>query len=337
MLALALAAAAAQPHLPVTFGDWIVGCDNRRDCEAVGLPPEVYEQDAVQVPGVVVRRRSEAAAEPSIEIDQRFFELEDYTSEIVADGRKTGLAFSREGDLVGDPRRFAAVLAEATSVSLVSPAGETLGTFPTRGASAALRWMDDRQERAGTVTALVARGPKPATAVPSPPTLPRIAVPPASSRPARTLDAAQLAEIRKPFECDDEPRGETGYHRLDASHSIAIVNCWNGPYQSDGIIVVIPDSGPYRLASIEPEPGAAPDQPANAYNRLISPYYDPKTRLLWTEYRGRGLNDCGALGSWAWDGTSFRLTHYAALDVCRGVTARLPYWTTANAPASADE
>lgn len=197
MLALILAAAAAQPQLPVTFGDWIAGCDNRRDCEAVGLPPEVYVEDAVQVAGVIFRRNAEASAEPKVEIDVRFFELADYTGEIVADGRKTELSFSKEGDFVGDPRRFAAVLASATSVALVSPAGETVGTFPTRGASAALRWIDDRQQRAGTVTALVARGAKPPSAAPPPPPLPRIAVPPASSRPARTLDPAQVAEIRR--------------------------------------------------------------------------------------------------------------------------------------------
>ncbi|HVM23417.1 MAG TPA: DUF1176 domain-containing protein [Sphingomicrobium sp.] len=341
MLALLLAVAASAQTLPPAprgFGDWMVGCDNRRDCQAVGFAdpsePSGVDPDAPPFIGIIVSRKAEVQAEPSIEIDQRFFELDDYSGDIIADGKKTAFGFDKSGDLVGDARQFVRVLAASSTVVVRGPRGDTLGAFRTRGASAALRWMDDRQLRGGTVTAIVAAGTSPPSAVPPPPPLPKIALPPISSKPPRQLTAAQIAAARKPFDLCDEPRGRVEYYRIDAAHSIAIVDCWSGPYQSDGIIVLVPDRGQPRLAPLEAATEEELKGPAHERSRLISPDYDPDRRLLFMNYRGRGLNDCGANGSWAWDGTAFRLASYGALNECRGVTARLPYWQTANDPSA---
>jgi hypothetical protein len=340
MLLLFLAAAGAIPPLPPqpkAFGDWEVGCDNHRDCEAVGFQ-EPYDPDS-EIPfiGIITDRRADPLAQPKVYMDTRFFELDDYTGDVVADGKRTGLTWNKKADLVGDPDDFARLLATSKSLSLVDSKGKTLGRFRTSGASAALRWMDEGQQRTGTVTAIVAKGAKPASAVPSPPALPTIRVPANSSAPPGRLKAAQIAAIRKRFDMCEEPRGDTDYYRIDAANSVAIVNCWNGPYQSDGIIVLIPDKGQYGLAPIDQPTAEERKAPVAERSRLISPGYDPERRLLYMEYRGRGLNDCGANASWAWDGTAFRLASYRALDECRGVTGRLPYWQTSNDPAASDE
>jgi hypothetical protein len=336
MLALLIAAAATAqplPPEPKSFGDWEVGCDNRRDCEAVGFA-DPYDPDGTPFIGVIIDRKADAAAEPSAEIDIRFFELEDYSGTVVVDGKLSELRFSKQGELIGSPIELARLLAASKSVSLVDAKGKALGVFRTSGASAALRWMDERQLRVGTVTAVVARGDKPASAIPAPSSLPTIIVPPNSSAPPHKLKPAELKAVRKRFDMCDDPRADIEYYRLDAANSIAIVNCWNGPYQTDGIIVLVPDRGGYRLAPIDPATKEEAKGPALDRSRLISPGYDTERRLLYMEYRGRGLNDCGANASWAWDGTAFRLASYAALDECRGVTARLPHWQTANDPKS---
>jgi hypothetical protein len=334
MLLLLLAASAVAQPLPPTpreFGDWEVGCDNRRDCEAVGFA-DPYDPDGTPFIGVIMDRKAEAAAETSAEIDIRFFELEDYSGTVVADGKRSELRFSKQGELVGSAIELARLLAGSKSVHLVDGNGKTLGVFRTNGASAALRWKDERQQRVGTVTAIVAIGDKPASAIPIPPALPTIPQPANSSAPPHKLKAAEVAAVRKRFDMCDDPRAEIEYYRIDAANSIAIVNCWNGPYQTDGIIVLVPDRGGYRLAPVDPATKEEAKESALERSRLISPGYDAERRLLYMEYRGRGLNDCGANASWAWDGTTFRLASYTGLDECRGVTARLPYWQTANDP-----
>jgi len=337
MLAIILAVAAAQPlpSTPKSFGDWLVGCDNRRDCDAVGFA-DPYDPEGTPFIGVIIARKAEPAAEPKAYIDIRFFELEDYSGDVVADGKKTGLSLDKAGDLNGSARQFAEILAKSGTVNLVDPSGRTLGVFRTGGASAALRWMDERQRRADTVTAIVARGDHPVSTVPPPPPLPTIVVPTNSSEPPKNLKASEIAAVRKRFDECDDARGEVESYRIDATNSIAIVNCWNGPYQSDGIIVLVPDRGSYRLAPIDPATRDELETPAWQRSRLISPGYDPERRLLYMAYRGRGLNDCGSDASWAWDGTAFRLASYHALDECRGVTDRLPYWQTTNDPASTE-
>jgi hypothetical protein len=65
-----LLAAAAAAVLPVprpeelkVFTDWTVGCDNGRACQAVGLVPESWPEDAATM---VVARGPEAGAVPEI-------------------------------------------------------------------------------------------------------------------------------------------------------------------------------------------------------------------------------------------------------------------------------
>jgi len=57
-----------------------------------------------------------------------------------------------------------------------------------------LRYIDDHQKRAGTVTALVARGL--ADAVPSPPALPVTVSPPMTSAPPATVRDAEVKKYK---------------------------------------------------------------------------------------------------------------------------------------------
>lgn len=75
------------------------------------------------------------------------------------------------------------------------------------GASAALRYIDDHQKRAGTVTALVARGL--ADAVPSPPALPVTVSPPMTSAPPATVRDAEVKKYKGDDDCGAKP-GDLG-------------------------------------------------------------------------------------------------------------------------------
>lgn len=330
LLAALLAPASLVP--PETFGDWIVGCDNRRDCEAAAFV-EPLDEDGPPYLGLIVSRKAEAKAPPVFSSDMRFSERESVAGTIHIDGAPSFFRMSRDGDLIGDPMKFAVRLADARAMSVVDGEGQTIVKIRTSGASAALRFMDDRQKRAGGLTAMVARGSAVASAVPKPPTLPKIVVPTATAKPPKTLNGAAVTAIRRKFDlCEKVPR-EPEYYRIDAVTTLGILPCWQGPYQSDGIIVLVSDSGTYRLAPIESVAADEVEVPVIERSRLIEPEYDVERRLLSMTYRGRGLNDCGENASWAWDGKTFRLASYAAMNECKGVTVRLPQWQTANDPS----
>jgi hypothetical protein len=38
-------------------------------------------------------------------------------------------------------------------------------------------------------------------------------------------------------------------------------------------------------------------------------------------HKGRGIGDCGAIWGWAWTGKTFRLTAYATMPECRGISS----------------
>jgi hypothetical protein len=38
-------------------------------------------------------------------------------------------------------------------------------------------------------------------------------------------------------------------------------------------------------------------------------------------HKGRGIGDCGATWTWAWTGKTFRLTAYATMPDCKGISS----------------
>ena len=59
---------------------------------------------------------------------------------------------------------------------------------------------------------------------------------------------------------------------------------------------------------------------------IVNATWDPKTRLLSSFAKGRGLGDCGIINSFAWDGRLFRLVSQEAMDNCRGSVDYITTW-----------
>jgi hypothetical protein len=333
---LAAASSALLPLAPVPpaaqFKDWSVACDNTRRCEAVAA---VAFDETGDNWVISVVRGGAADAAPRVEATPIFGDPV-AAVQVLVDGKAAPFGFDADGRLTGDAAAFLSALAQARKVQVVAQGGAVIGTLPTSGASAGLRWIDERQKRAGTVTAIVARGRAAASTVTAVPPLPRIAQPPASAAPPRSLTPADVTAIRALGECDGDVPPETvaNTYRLDAAHTVGIVGCFLGAYQGPSVIVVIDEAGRWTPAVIErAEP--LPEEIEGYWSYLLtSAYYDPDTRLLSEWAKGRGLADCGRSASWAWDGTVFRLASFAALDECRGAQpgTLMSRWQTANAP-----
>lgn len=324
---------------PASFGSWVVACDNVRHCEALALPSEDGSQSEWTL---YVSRKAVRSAAPRVMAGPQFgdWDNEARAVRLVIDGRRTQFGFDAEGDAIGDAMSLLRAIGPARTVTMVDLAGKHLGSLPVDGASAALRWLDDRQERAGTVTAIVARGGRPEGSVPAPPPLPRIAQPPLSSKPPRHLSDGDVKAVLKGTNfCDDEPFEDIKEYRLDPRHTLGLIPCMRHAYQSSYMVVIIDEGGKWRPAPIEqPESPHEYSEASDAY-RLVEGNYVQESRLLWMAAKGRGLADCGSAASWAWDGRIFRLASYQALDECRGAFPGtwLSRWQTANDPLTEEE
>jgi Protein of unknown function (DUF1176) len=321
LLALAAAAAAPQPGELKTFRDWIVGCDNGRGCQAVGLLPEGDVEGAT----ITVQRDAGANAVPKISI----------TSEVKATGLAIDDARSAFRLVPGDgyfeiapdeALAFTVPLAKARKVALVDAAGKQLATISLAGASAAFRYIDYRQRRVGTVTALVTRGT--AAAVAPPPALPVVTMPPRDPRAPRTLSVARVAQLIGPdnAKCDySTAKVEPEAFRLDAKTSLVTVvhPCGNGAYNFFSSAFLVDEAGKVRPATYDTDK----PEPKDGENMgLVNSGYDPKTRQVSSYMKGRGLGDCGSRQIFAWDGKQFRLIEQTQMNECRGSVDYITTW-----------
>ena len=311
------------------FGDWSAACDNIRYCEILAA------SESLEGWVLYVTRRAPGTAQPTVEVLRSFGDGTPSAAYIEIDGRRSDFAIDSEGNLIGPPAAFLAALAKANSAQAIGSGGKVLGAIPVMGASAALRWMDDRQERADTVTAIVAKGARPATSVPPPPPLPEVVMPEMSDAPPQQLSAQDVRDIRAISEDCHDDRETARTHRLDAEHTVGIVLCFLAAYQGPSIIVVIDEDGGWELASIERAFGQVEYASSAPWQYMLTTAdYNSEDRLLTTWGKGRGAADCGNSGSWAWDGKVFRLTSLQMLEPCRGAPPGLwlSRWQTANDP-----
>ena len=144
-----------------TFQDWTVACDNGLGCEAIApLPPDVEWSEWLNLSF----RRGAAAGDRPVVMLQGF---EGTPAALLADGRPLAARFAGgdEGFIVqADPGELVGALRNARALEVRGADGARLGLVSLAGASAAMLYMDERQRRIGTVTALVRTGPQPASA-----------------------------------------------------------------------------------------------------------------------------------------------------------------------------
>ncbi len=197
------------------------------------------------------------------------------------------------------------------------------------GAAAALLWIDERQGRVNTVTALRRPGSRPASAVPPAPPLPVLTPAPAISQAGfgdqNQLLPAALEAVPAVAEC----RAETADHwvgkevmsaRLDASTELWAVPCFAGAYNMGHDWYITGPNGrdprAARLASASGEASAG----------TLNGGYAPETRTITAFAKGRGVGDCGTASTWTWTGRDFVLTNERAMSECWGTPP--DYWPT---------
>ncbi|MFN3513875.1 MAG: DUF1176 domain-containing protein [Phenylobacterium sp.] len=313
---LATAAGAAQAA-DAGFKDWWVACDNVRDCAAFGFPGNYEEQGFLKL-----ARGGTPDAPVVVEIAA---DAEGEALRVEVDGRAVaGLGALRpEGE--GAYRRvrltpaqsagLAAAIANGSRLDILS-GGRRVGGVSLSGSSAALRWMDDQQKRAGTSTALVAKGPRGPETVARLPALPVVAAAPAASQTGLPR-AVPRAVKALAADCDED------IDKLEVDPIIARLSpgvVLYGPLCSRGAYNII-----YSLfLADERGRGVRPlnlryGSGEEAGSALMNVEFDPATQMLSNFDKARGVGDCGALSSWIWTGHAFEPVEQYLMGECRGV------------------
>ncbi|MFS0773113.1 DUF1176 domain-containing protein [Sphingomonas sp. 1P08PE] len=318
------AAAPVRPGDLKTFGDWAVGCDNTRLCTMASLGPDNAVPSGVTM--AVLRQPG-----PEGGFDLSFDLVDDRPPlspvAVMVDGRRLALP-SLTGPAAADTVR---VMANGRSLGVLEAGGRRRATISLAGASAALRWIDAQQGRAGTVSAVVATGPRPASIVPERQPAPVVRALVATGT-AATPTAGQLAEMRRLAGCEDERMASGDIwrpeaHPLGGGATLVLLPCSAGAYNLSSALFVLRDG------RVEPAPTDAPTgfgpTPARGTDRLASVVNGSwKDGELTSFAKGRGLGDCGVNQTMVWDGSSLRLTEQAEMGECRGNPHYITTWRT---------
>jgi hypothetical protein len=325
LVSMALQGAAPQPAPLRSFGDWIVGCDNGRACQAVALVTYAYDTPRVTL---TLRREAEATADPVIWINHG----EARGGALEADGRRLGAGLIEAADAVmvhpADAMAVADALRAARRMRLLDSSGNVLGEISVSGASAAMLYMDEQQQRLDTVTALVRRGTRPAADVPAPPRLPEVRLAPAAADGPADIDESQIAALRRQSGCTiDEVGGPDLFEAvpLEPGKTLVLLACGSGAYNVTYLPYVAEGTGArlrFAAAAFDRQRGSDDaDRPS-----LINAEWDAERRLLSEFSRGRGLGDCGMKASYGWDGSRFRLVEQQDMEQCQGAVDFITTW-----------
>ncbi len=329
-----LAAQAPRPGTLETYKDWTIGCDNRSRCEAVSLLPDGGEwPDQPVALGLI--REAGGTADPELWVSRDTRGQAEIS--FLVDGRKIATAASRDGEAkLQGPQAAALAVAMARGTKLeLRSAGGVIARPSLAGAAAAMRYMDARQGRAGTMAALVATGPLAPSAARAAPPLPSVrrALIPAGAAPV-TLWREELASLGKFTSCAEEMRDASPpeLHRLSKTETLVLVPCGAGAYNYSAVPVIatgIAGRRSFRFAAFDYQPGWSQDA---AHPVLVNASWTPESATLESYAKGRGIGDCGSSESYVWDGTRFRLVSASAMGECRGAWHWITTWSAKALP-----
>lgn len=319
----AQAAAGVMAPESEAFRDWIAVCDNGNACFAYGPGSDGLGWIRVAIgPGPDARPEvaagywpDEAGTAPAfaLNIDGVDYPMTLADNEPVAAEVPTARALE-----------VARALADGTAARIGADHELSLS-----GAAAALLWIDERQGRVNTVTALRRAGTRPASSVRPAPPLPVVTPAPAASQAGFGDENQVLPAALEAVPAVAACRAETSEHwigkevmsaRLNATTELWAVPCFAGAYNMGHDWYITRPGGrdprPARLASTSGEPTAG----------TINGGYSPESRTIVAFAKGRGVGDCGTASTWTWTGREFVLTHESEMRECWGVPS--DYWPT---------
>lgn len=101
---------------------------------------------------------------------------------------------------------------------------------------------------------------------------------------------------------------------LGGGKRLVLVLCMQGAYQGSSIAYAVEGTTPPRLLTF-PEWENKRLKPSAFVTEAD---FDPATKEMSGFAKGRGIGDCGSLGTWRWTGTAFKLKSFFYKEKCDG-------------------
>lgn len=314
------------------FGDWAVACDNTRTCEMTSLVPGesgfAAEGSMYDTVWMSVERAAGPQGGYTIEVQIPSGETGSEVSVRVDGAVVTGMIPARDflRFTGADAAKIVAAMVAGKEATITDIGDGLIGRISLAGSSAALRFIDAEQGRAGTVTAAVAKGARPASAVPAATAAPVIArIKPGGT--AMVIPPVLKVALFTQSECKDNYEADLPdieAHALGGGATLALVPCGAGAYNFLTVPYVIQGGNPV-IARFDFSPGFTEDPGATPM--LVNAGFDAATGVLSSYSKGRGVGDCGSAEDYVWDGTRFRAVEVRQMGECRGSVNWLRTWT----------
>ncbi len=306
--------ALAAPAAGAGFGEWQASCDNTLVCSAIGGTS--YNATPIYLQ---IDRGAGPGDRPTLMLGTQigFGDPRPRSVLMRIEGADGAVLYERRLALPADQGSLYRLRLPATGpllaairngarLRLIGEGVDEGYVVKLDGSSAALRWIDERQRRAGTVTALVARGTAPASSAP-PPLAPLIRRAPAVSQAHLPADPPAFV-LAATADCEADGRSQAVY-RLSPGKLMWLVTCNSVAGYNTGVMMYVTDEAGRRLTlppidhgfeDADDEADVTPDQGGSNLE------YDPRTRTLRAAFYGRGMRDTGWRVEWTWDGHAFR-------------------------------
>lgn len=319
---------------------WVIGCDNLRNCHALSAPSGVDEED---YSSLTLHLWHQAGPQGYLRLrfDHRGSAVD--LSTLRLDGQPLGLELTRDlqvelDDQGGDPEMQSyGVIEDAAARRLLQRLrngqrlqlpGEDEAHVSLSGLSAALLLMDAVQGRVDNVTALAKPGKGAASDVP--PRLPTpvlrkfVAAPPLTAQEQAGLVATALQAATP-----EEGEAEANVGALSEKEAMTVTRYDCAAYNCEFDVSRRERQAPYKETQLKLQP-----LPLDVAELQGSVGYDESTGTLSYFYKQRGVGDCGGGGVWVFDGKAFQLSEFHVMPRCTGVAyGDWPsLWTTQPAP-----
>jgi len=335
--AAALAVSVPQPGEIKVFKDWAVGCDNGGICQAVSLVPE-NEGGFDDWDGPLTIMRT-ADLDDILKIHVLFTPNGIDRYRMIVDGKLVDTGRVVEGDypieIVGaDAKKVIGAIARGNKLTIAGPDGKALTQISLAGSSAALRYIDAKQKRARTRTALVAKGRHKFTPLNA--SIPLLSIDPWKTS-ERIPETAEIVALVENSVCKDgrygvvEDQAFPLGQRNGTFRALVLISCGSGAYNFSSVSYI----GEYRegepatkgwtfvLAKFDMQPGWSGE---SEMPLLVNAHWDAEDQSLRSYAKGRGLGDCGGAERYIWDGEKFRLIEASAMKECRGAYEWITTW-----------
>ena len=130
---------------------------------------------------------------------------------------------------------------------------------------------------------------------------------------SRAAIEADFTKLDCFVDLDEAVRDQQSFD-LGSGKKLVLLLCLRGAYQGSSIAYAVEGTAPPLLLTF---PGAARGRlKPSAF--VTEADFDPATKEMSGFAKGRGIGDCGSMGTWSWTGTAFKLKSFFYKEKCDG-------------------